>query len=503
MSANATALLEIDKIDVEEGFNARSHMDEEGLDQLAGSVGSAGIVQPILVRPTKDGRYSVVAGHRRLQAAKRAGVTKVPYAISQGNAHLNSLIENIHREGLDPIDTAKGLKAVKGELNLTTNKQLAERIGKKVAWVGALLRLLDLPEPLHPYIAAGQVPVEGERALRPIAAVSPRVAECACEVAKRNQIKGRAFVERFDELLRAAAELQVKDRPTMIAVRGFRLSDTVADKKKHKELAERINAVDPHLRMADPTVHFKEAEVDAARAAGCLVEHSVQRGSFVTRTAFVTDRVFAADLTERAVERIEKEAKKRAEEDAAWRKRQAEARGNGQAPGQDPKARRAEAKKKAAKARGFNEVLGGNLLKGRTAARRKQLGLARAKAIAAVLIADNGELAARGLRLTLPALQDLEVKVLKSGTKRQKVSYAEREHCTAELARRVDAARSEGEVLEVLAEALIAAILADERELPQSKRIHWSTPAATEVKKLLASDIKAARPRRASRKEGN
>jgi ParB family chromosome partitioning protein len=503
MSAQATALLEVEKIDIEEGFNARSHMDEEGLDQLAGSVGTDGIVQPILVRPTRGGRYSVVAGHRRLEAAKRAGVTKVPYAISQGNAHLNSLIENIHRERLDPIDTAKGLMMVKGELNLTTNKQLAKRIDKKVDWVGALLRLLNLPEAVQRYIASGQVPVEGERVLRPIAAVSPRVAECVCEVAKRNQVKGRAFVDRFDELLQAAPDVRGKDRPTMISARGFQLGTVVTDKKKCEELAERINAVDPHLRMTHPVVHLKEAEVDAARAAGCLVEHRVERRGYGATTAFITDRAFAADLTERAVERIEKEAKKRAEEEATWRARQAEARGEGQAPGQDPKARRAEAKKKAKKARGFNEVLGGNLFKGRTAARRKQLGLARAKAIAAVLIADNGELAGRGLRLTLPALQDLEVKELKSGAKRQKVSYADGEHCTAELQRRVAAARSEGEVVEILAEALVAALLADEHELAQSKRIHWHTPAASEVKKLLASDIKAARPRRTSRKGGH
>lgn len=74
MSHLATPEIEVDKIDVEEDFNARTYMDEDGLDHLAGSIGDAGVVQPIAVRPTGDGRYAVAADHRRYEAAKRAGL---------------------------------------------------------------------------------------------------------------------------------------------------------------------------------------------------------------------------------------------------------------------------------------------------------------------------------------------------------------------------------------------------------------------------------------------
>jgi ParB family transcriptional regulator, chromosome partitioning protein len=86
MSQLATPEIDIDKIDVEDGFNARRSMSEKGLDQLGTTIAKAGIVQPIAVRPKEDGRFAVVAGHRRLEAAKRQGLIAVPITLSKGNA---------------------------------------------------------------------------------------------------------------------------------------------------------------------------------------------------------------------------------------------------------------------------------------------------------------------------------------------------------------------------------------------------------------------------------
>ncbi len=88
-----------------------------------------------------------------------------------------------------------------------------------------------------------------------------------------------------------------------------------------------------------------------------------------------------------------------------------------------------------------------------------------------MLIADNERLAARGLRLMTPQLQDVEVKQLKSGASREKVSYADNEQCTEYLVKRVADAGSEGEVLEIVGDAMVASLLADENELPQSKQV--------------------------------
>jgi hypothetical protein len=191
------------------------------------------------------------------------------------------------------------------------------------------------------------------------------------------------------------------------------------------------------------------------------------------------------------LERVEKQQAKLAET--------AEANGNGPGAGpeevkEERRTQREKAKKDAVRARRYNESLGAALLKRRGAKSRKAHGLARAKAIATIVLADNERLAGAGLRLALSQLQDVEVKTLKSGESREKVSYADAAQCTEYLSKRVDSARSADEVLELLADAVIAAELADERELPQSKRIGWSP--RRDVAKTFAAEIKEVKPRR-------
>ena len=486
----------IAKIDVDPGSNVRTHIDEEKLKGLTASIEAVGVVQPLDVRPKKNGRFDLVAGERRYLAAKQAGLKEVPVIFGKGNAHLSKVVENLQREDLDPIDAARSLQMLKGELNLTTNKQLAEHTGLDAGWIGERLRLLDLPEGVQRYIAEGAVPVDGERLLRNIAEVSPGIAECVCEVAKRREYKGRRFIERFDEIFSATGKEKLKGKPTMISVRRPTISTVVRSKKKRVELAERINAFESRWdQSTDPRVPFSEIEVDAARALGCLVEYTTERDSYHATTAFITDAAAAADLAERAVERREKEVAERAKLDA---EQKAAGRKLSEPEKEARKLEREEAKAKKAAAEVANEDLSGKQFKARTEANRKQRSLARFKAVAAVLVADNPKLAGRGLRLVLPALQNVETKTLKSGKPSTKVTYADAEQCTAELLRRVDAAASVEEGLEVLAEAFVAAELADESQLPQSKRIYWTPPLSAQkaLKKHLAADIKAVKPRR-------
>ncbi len=501
MSQPTTAVLDIEKIAVEEGFNPRTRFDEDGLAKLEASLRETGIVQPLAVQPAKDGTYTVIAGERRLIAAKRAGIEQVPVLIREGpGARAAALAENLIREDLDPIDTARGLAALAEADNLTTHKEIAEKVEMSVAWVSQHLRLLALPEGVQSQIAAGCVPVEAERDLRKVAKVSPRVAECACELVARGEISGRNLVEHFDDVLVAVAQSPFLGDQTMIAPGAIRLSAVIADPDKQRALAERCAAVRPYEQSEDPVIRLGEAEVDAARAAGCLIEHRVDHGGWESSIDYITDAELAADLAERAVERIEKEVAKRTEQRANSLAK------NGGDPAPTPeqakearKAERAEAKEKAAEARRFNEELGRNLLKRRGGAGRKQHSLPRAKALAAILLADNDRLAASGLRLVLPQLQEVEVKALKSGASRERVSYADPEQCTEYLAKRVEDARSADEVLELVADALIAATLADERELARSRRVHWSEPTLGKVEKLLAADAKSVRPRRQRR----
>jgi ParB family chromosome partitioning protein len=115
MTDLVTPLLEVDKIEVVEGFNPRTHMDPDALARLAGNLGKTDVVQPLTVRPIKGGTFAMIAGHRRLEAAKLAGFKKVPVHVREnGNARAAALSENLHREDLDPIDTARSAAPTTG-----------------------------------------------------------------------------------------------------------------------------------------------------------------------------------------------------------------------------------------------------------------------------------------------------------------------------------------------------------------------------------------------------
>lgn len=500
MSQPTAPLIEVEKIDVTDGFNVRTHMDEEGIERLAANFKRVGVVQPVVVVPAKGGRFALVAGHRRLRAAQLAGFEQIPGVLGDAKtARVANLVENLHQEELDPIDRARGLKALAEEHGLSTHKQIAEEVSKSTAWVSQHMRLLELPEGVQRHVAEGSVPIEAERCLREVAKVSPRAAECVCELAKRRKVRPSQFVSGFGALLAECAEARFEEPPTLIDPGAVRVGALVADAEKRGALIERIEAAGGHHQAEDPVIRFAEAEVDAARAAGCLIEHEVDHGEWVSTIAFITDTALAADLCERAVERIEAEAAERAKREREWR-----ARCGGIDPDATPeqekearRAKRAEAKAGQERARRFNQELGRKLLRRRGGASRKEHALARAKALVAILLAENEKLAASGLRLVASQLQDIEVKQLKtSGEPREKVSYALPEQCTEYLWGRVEEARSVNEVLELAGDALIAALLADEEELPQSKRVFGGIAARAEVERLLAADIKSVRPRR-------
>jgi ParB/RepB/Spo0J family partition protein len=496
MTTMTTPTIETEKIDVAEGFNARGTMDVDGLERLSASILTEGLIQPILVKATEDGRATVVAGHRRLAAAKLAGIEQVPVTYYEGERERPaSLVENLHREDLDPIDAAKGLKAIAEEFNLTTNKEIADQVKMSVQWVGERLRLLKLPGGCQARIASGEVPVDAERVLRKVAEVSPRIAECVCEMGVRRKVAPRDFVREFGDLLAQTAEGRFDEKPTMIDARSVSF-DVVSDREERADLLARYEATRPHLLGSRFGFRLGESDLDAVRAARCLVEYKVDEGGFYTSVAYITDREMAADIVRRTVESAEATTKKRAEEEAAWRERPGQIEKTPDEQREARKAERKKAEKASVKARTFNGELGRNLVKRRGKGTRREHGLTRAKAVAAVLLADNQDLPARGLRLVLPQLQDVEVKTLKSGEERQKVDYSGIPECQTYVENRIAEAKSADEVLELLADTLIAALVSDESELPQLRRIQWWSPVGDKVTKLLAGDVKSVKPGR-------
>lgn len=505
-----TELLEVELslIDVEEGFNARTAFDPDELQGLSETVGDFGIFQNLVLRPSSGGRYTIVAGERRYRGAKAANVRKVPALVgdlSKRDALLISFIENQHRSALNPIEQAQGVKAVAEEFELTSRKEIAAKVRLKAKEVGLLLRLLDLPEGVQRLIASGDAPTGAEKRLREVAKVSPRAAECVCEYAKRKGIKGREFVSGFDGLIRATASARFTDPPTLINIWRPALSELVADKKVLRELEGRINAAEGR-EIEDPALRFGEEEEMAARAAGCLLEPAPSKSYHGRADTYITDPEFAADLAMRFVENIEGAARERREAAEKAAKARAEKGEDGESEedkqAAERRAQNAERREEKENALLFNDELGVNLMKHRGGKARKQRSLARGKAIAKLLLAQNPELAARGLRLVFAGLREVEQKKLKSGKLgKAKIIYATTAECIEFLNRRIDEARTDAELHEVLAEALVAGIEADHTATTKAERVYWS-PASSQVETLLAEDIKEVRPRRRRVKRG-
>ncbi|HWB69770.1 MAG TPA: ParB/RepB/Spo0J family partition protein, partial [Solirubrobacterales bacterium] len=171
----------IDRIEVIDGYNARTHFDPAKEAEMAANMAEVGMIEPLPVYVREDGRCELLAGERRFRAAQKAGLKEVPIAPQAARDRRIAFAENHHREDLDPIATARDLQALKEERELGTVKELAEAAGKKADWVGLHLRLLKLPEGVQEAIAAGRVSVKAERELREVAKASPAIAEWLCE----------------------------------------------------------------------------------------------------------------------------------------------------------------------------------------------------------------------------------------------------------------------------------------------------------------------------------
>ena len=142
----ANLQIEINSIDANP-FQPRLRFDNQSLEELAASIRQLGIVVPLTVRETGDGRYQLIAGERRLRAARMAGLTHVPAYIrtADDTAMLEmALVENIQREDLDAIEVAITYQRLIEECNLT-QEQLSDRVGKQRSTVANYMRLLRLP----------------------------------------------------------------------------------------------------------------------------------------------------------------------------------------------------------------------------------------------------------------------------------------------------------------------------------------------------------------------
>lgn len=163
---SAPQTLPVDKIEPSR-FQPRKAIDLERLQELAESIKTHGLVQPIVVRPTVNERYELIAGERRWRAARLAGLAEIPVVVRKlddRTALALALIENIQREDLNPLEQAEAMHRLVEEFAMT-HQQLAEAIGKSRATVTNLLRLLELHPEVKKLLTESRIEMGHARAL--------------------------------------------------------------------------------------------------------------------------------------------------------------------------------------------------------------------------------------------------------------------------------------------------------------------------------------------------
>lgn len=148
-------------------YQPRRDMDPAALEELASSIKTHGVMQPIVVRPIGGGRYEIIAGERRWRASQQAAVDKIPAMVrelSDESAIAMALIENIQREDLNPVEEAMALQRLQQEFQLT-QQQVADAVGKSRVTISNLLRLIALPDEIKTLLSHGDLEMGHARAL--------------------------------------------------------------------------------------------------------------------------------------------------------------------------------------------------------------------------------------------------------------------------------------------------------------------------------------------------
>ncbi len=208
-------------------YQPRTHMDSASLEELAASIRTQGIIQPILVRPIAGERYEIIAGERRWRAAGLAGLTEVPVLIRDvpdKAAMAMALIENIQREDLNPLEEAQGLQRLVEEFKLS-HQDVADSVGRSRAAVSNALRLLNLSQPVQKLLMEGKLDMGHARAL--LALDPKRQQDLARKVADQ-QLSVRETEEWVKKLLHPV--LTVEKKPAKITDRDVqRLAEELSE----------------------------------------------------------------------------------------------------------------------------------------------------------------------------------------------------------------------------------------------------------------------------------
>lgn len=209
-------------------YQPRHHFDGASLDELAASIKSQGLIQPIVVRDAGRGQYELIAGERRWRAAKIAGLAEIPAVVRDippQSALAVALIENIQREELTALEEANALRRLIDEFKLS-QQQAADAVGRSRAAVANLLRLLELPEPIRELLDAGRIEMGHARALLTLPA--PRAIALAEKAATQGwSVRELEQAVRLAQLPGSSRKTKSRNVDPDIAALERELSDTL------------------------------------------------------------------------------------------------------------------------------------------------------------------------------------------------------------------------------------------------------------------------------------
>jgi ParB family transcriptional regulator, chromosome partitioning protein len=236
-------------------YQPRTRMDEGSLYELAESIRSQGIMQPVLVRPlegagAKAQRYEIIAGERRFRAAKLAGLDEVPVLVREvpdESAAVMALIENIQREDLNPLEEAQGLKRLVDEFGMT-HEAAAQSVGRSRSAASNLLRLLNLAAPVQQMLMAGDLDMGHARALLTL--------EPAQQILNATEIVAKKMSVRDAEKLVARSQVNGRQTP-LLRVKKEKRGDLA---RLEEQLADKLAAV-VEIRMLKKTRHGESGEI--------------------------------------------------------------------------------------------------------------------------------------------------------------------------------------------------------------------------------------------------
>lgn len=187
-------------------YQPRMSFDQEALGELAESIKTLGLIQPITVRRKDDGRYQIISGERRFRASKMAGMDMIPAYIRDANDQgmlEMAIVENIQRENLDPIEIAMSYQRLIDECRLT-QEQMAVRVGKKRASVTNYLRLLKLPAKIQHDLKVGLLSVGHAKVLLGIDDI--KLQEYLCDLVIKDDMSVRQLEDKIKKMAQPKAE---------------------------------------------------------------------------------------------------------------------------------------------------------------------------------------------------------------------------------------------------------------------------------------------------------